>query len=69
MVLISITQFEAKLICPKCRSALNKNNDNYHCTNQNCEYSEKLKFPIVGQNPVLVDFEQSILNESDLLKT
>jgi SAM-dependent methyltransferase len=39
----------------------------YQCTNLDCVYSNSLAFPVVGNYPVLVDFEQSILSKEEIL--
>ena len=69
MGLIDINQFNSILVCPRCRSALIASKDCYHCTNSTCPYCKDLYFPVVGKHPVLVDFEQSILVESNLIST
>ena len=69
MGLIDIKEFTSILVCPRCRQSLVQTADRYRCTNPTCAYSNNLCFPIIGGQPVLVDFDQSILVESEVLAT
>jgi SAM-dependent methyltransferase len=53
------------LCCPRCRSPLLLNHG-YFCSNSSCSFS-KTPFPVVGDQPALIDFDQSILRTTDLI--
>jgi SAM-dependent methyltransferase len=54
----------AIIICPRCRSPLHAGVDLWVCTNPHCPYA-RLGFPVVINQPVLVDFEHSIFRRED----
>jgi SAM-dependent methyltransferase len=61
---------ESLLRCPRCGSALiwpaAEKSTAIACANRSCIYSEQ-QFPVVGGQPVLVDFERSIFSREDIL--
>jgi SAM-dependent methyltransferase len=69
MVLISIDEFCSNIVCPKCQSLIHRDICKYNCTNPGCIYSSELCFTIIEDQPILVDFEQSILDKDEVLKT
>jgi|Deesub1362A_J573_1020465.scaffolds.fasta_scaffold00432_16 SAM-dependent methyltransferase len=56
-------------VCPRCRSTLVYNKSHYICSNSACVYSKTLNFPVVGTHPVFVDFEHSILERNEIIRT
>jgi SAM-dependent methyltransferase len=67
---IPLSEIQSILVCPRCRARLATNGgDAYHCTDPSCAYNDRLRFPIVGGWPVLVDFEHSILTEDHVVRT
>lgn len=69
MSLLPIDSFSSLIICPRCQTYLKKSNNRYYCQNRSCIYSGELDFTVIDDCPVLVDFEQSILNRDEVLKT
>ncbi|MEQ8541435.1 MAG: class I SAM-dependent methyltransferase [Coleofasciculus sp. D1-CHI-01] len=67
MGLLSIEELNSILACPKCQQRLNRTDDSYYCTNENCNYYQTNNFTIVDNYPVIVDFEQSILNKKEII--
>lgn len=54
------------LCCPRCLSPLEIGGDTCICTDVNCLYgSSGNSFPMVGAQPVLIDFEASIFDRSE----
>jgi SAM-dependent methyltransferase len=49
-------------VCPKCRCAIDQSS--LACTNPSCRYSSE-RFPSVGGQPVLIDFESSIFGREN----
>lgn len=62
MPLLPLTELAPHLVCPRCRSALTADGDGYGCTGAECGR----QFPILGGQPILVDFDQSILAEEEV---
>ena len=55
------------LACPRCRASLRSVDDAMlRCTRTACPYAER-GFPVLDGQPVLVDFERSILDADDVL--
>ena len=69
MPLVDIREIHSVLVCPRCRSALVQGEDCYLCTDTACAYSNDLYFPIIGNHPILVDFDQSILTKNGVIGT
>ncbi len=63
MPLLALEQIEPMFICPRCRAPLEPAGERLACTNAGCTHAAPLGFRRVGQWPVLVDFEHSILSE------
>lgn len=61
MGLISLTRIESLLVCPRCRAGLVASEDGFRCSGPACALNRTMPFPSVGRRPILVDFEQSIL--------
>ncbi|MDQ2732341.1 MAG: class I SAM-dependent methyltransferase [Armatimonadota bacterium] len=66
MGLIEACQLAPLLSCPRCRSRLVAGVGHYACSDQQCAFARPYGFPAVGDHPVLVDFDQSVLVEEDL---
>jgi SAM-dependent methyltransferase len=62
MGLIALREIVGSLVCPRCRTALAAAGDGYRCTNEACGLAGR-PFPTRGGQPVLVDFERSVLSE------
>ena len=67
MALLSLARVEPLLACPRCRSRLVVDPLGVRCSATDCSLSEIGSFPRVGQVPVLVDFESSVLRREDLV--
>lgn len=52
----------ADLVCPRCGERLTSAPDSYRCTDAQCGRS----YPVIGGQPILVDFEHSILVEDEV---
>ena len=53
------------VVCPCCKSKLHAGSRSYRCVNLDCGR----RFPVISGQPALVDFSESILNESDFLES
>lgn len=62
MPLLPIAELASDLVCPRCRSAVRADGDGYGCMGSGCGR----RFPVLGGQPVLVDFDQSILAEEEV---
>lgn len=69
MGLMQLNEFQSILVCPRCKHSLVQADGHYNCTNTGCAYANDLCFPVIAGQPVLVDFEHSILVENDLIGT
>lgn len=69
MGLLEINELTSILACPRCKESLAQAKDCFRCTNPACAYSSDLYFSVVAGQPVLVDFEKSILVESEVIST
>lgn len=61
--LASLEEIAPLLGCPRCSAELVRTKNGYSCTNVDCVYSQDKHFGLAGPHPVLVDFDQSILEE------
>lgn len=68
-MLLPLEKFCHLLICPRCRSALITHAKRLTCSNDACSYGNEVGFPYVRDQPVLVDFMDSILNRDEVLAT
>lgn len=68
MGLIHREQLESLLACPRCRSPIRPASDGYACSSADCALSRESSFPLAGEQPVLVDFEDSILSRDEVLE-
>lgn len=66
MNLANLRDVEALLACPRCGAALAAGGLGYSCSATSCALSTPASFPLVAGQPVLVDFDQSILRSEDL---
>lgn len=57
------------LRCPRCKSRaiLTEDGSAYRCADTDCTLSRSASFPIVGGQPVFVDFENSVVHREWLL--
>jgi SAM-dependent methyltransferase len=55
------------LSCPACRSAVEAQDSLLRCSNAQCRFGGDGAFPMASGQPVLVDFDRSILSEEDVL--
>ena len=67
MPLLTAAALESLLACPVCRGQLLSRDGRYFCSRRDCRHS-KSPFVQVGDVPVLVDFERSILQEVDVVR-
>lgn len=68
-MLLPLEEFRHLLICPHCQSALITYTEYLTCSNRDCCYGNEEGFPYVREQPVLVDFTDSILNRDDVFTT
>lgn len=64
--LAQLSDIEALLVCPRCGSPLAADEQGYCCSTTSCPLSARGSFQLVAGQPVLVDFELSILQTDDL---
>ncbi len=62
MPLISLEQLLPDLVCPRCRHILNRDVDGFHCSAGDCPFVTPGSFATVDGRPVLIDFQESILD-------
>ena len=62
MSLVRLEDLLADLACPRCRSALAAGPDEFRCTRPECGQ----RYPVIGGQPILVDFDLSILVEQEV---
>lgn len=62
MTRVMLDDLAAVLVCPRCRSPLTAGTDSYRCTNSECGRL----YPVIGGQPALVDFDESIIVEEEL---
>lgn len=68
MPLIALEQLAPLLACPRCRSPIRRTSGGYTCSSPDCELSRDSSFPRAGEQPVLVDFADSILSRDEVLQ-
>ena len=64
MPLVALEEISPSLRCPRCRSPLAVAEGQYRCTNVECALPRP--FPNSRGRPAIVDFDRSVLQESDL---
>ncbi len=64
MVLVDLESVASLLTCPRCGFKLLKPNGGFRCSSTSCALRSTGAFRVVGRWPVLVDFEQSILESA-----
>jgi ubiquinone/menaquinone biosynthesis C-methylase UbiE len=64
--LVDLSNVESLLICPRCRSRIVIDGDAYVCSSTSCVFSPPNRFPSAAGQPVFVDFDDSVLQRSDL---
>jgi SAM-dependent methyltransferase len=69
MTLVDLSSIASLLVCPRCRSRLVDSRGSFHCSSTSCVFHARDSFPVVGSWPVLVDFEHSILDRSELISS
>ncbi|MEV0219651.1 class I SAM-dependent methyltransferase [Streptomyces sp. NPDC050704] len=57
------------LVCPRCRSGLTDTTGGLNCTVSTCAYRSPGAFPMAGRWPVLVDFERSVVDCGEAVRT
>lgn len=62
MTLIALDSFADALACPRCKSELARKDEGYTCAGEQCGQH----FDVVDGQPVLVDFDDSILARDDI---
>ena len=68
MRLLEIGELPPLLACPRCHFPLAQSEGLFSCTNPSCPLSKR-PFRSIDNRPVLVDFENSILDENRFLST
>jgi SAM-dependent methyltransferase len=73
--MMTASELRSILRCPRCRSRVvtgkqinleESQKQKLYCTSFGCVYASR-GFPIVGEQPILIDFEASIIDEAKLL--
>jgi SAM-dependent methyltransferase len=54
-----------RLRCPRCGVQLERDGERLRCLGA-CDHGEPRRFPMIGPQPALVDFERSVLNPDEL---
>ncbi|AZP21712.1 SAM-dependent methyltransferase [Streptomyces aquilus] len=67
MALATLDRISPFLRCPRCRSALANEAGTLRCTSPTCPHHSRDAFPVVGNWPLLVDFECSVLRRDELV--
>jgi SAM-dependent methyltransferase len=65
MGLADLGTLTSLLICPRCGCELVESERGFRCSSPPCIYCAPGAFPLVGRWPVLVDFEQSIVQRPE----
>jgi ubiquinone/menaquinone biosynthesis C-methylase UbiE len=65
MGLADMKSIASLLVCPRCRSPLERTNSRFKCPSAVCDLSSE-QFPQLGEWPLLVDFERSIIDAAAL---
>ncbi len=68
MATIPLDDFRDLLACPCCRSPLGTKGTSLRCLNSSCKFSGH-GFPVVSGQPILVDFDGSVLDEAATLRS
>jgi SAM-dependent methyltransferase len=66
MTLVELSTVSSSLICPRCGSALIGHRGGFRCSSPPCTNGSGEEFPRIERWPVLVDFDSSILDYSQL---
>lgn len=66
-MLATLNGLNATLCCPRCRSTLSWTEASARCENLDCGLSGENAFPLIDGQPVLVDFDESILDRQAVL--
>lgn len=69
MPLLSQDDVLSYLACPACRSRVERGRQRYACSSSDCRFAAPEGFPFAGQQPVLVDFDSSILSEEEVVSS
>jgi SAM-dependent methyltransferase len=62
-----MNEFKNNYVCPRCKSNLTIDGTNFKCSDNTCIYSTE-KFLTIDHKPVLVDFNNSVLNQDVFIK-
>jgi SAM-dependent methyltransferase len=65
-MLVQLSEIRDILACPRCRGPLRNGAAGLQCAQPSCGLAEQA-FPMVGAQPALIDFEDSILDRDELL--
>jgi SAM-dependent methyltransferase len=66
MSLLPAAELPALLVCPRCRSKVRDDEDEFRCGSAACELSAPGSFPVVDGWPALIDFERSVVQRAEL---
>jgi SAM-dependent methyltransferase len=66
MGVVDLASITSLLICPRCGCGLVESERGFCCSSPSCFYCAPRGFPVAGRWPVLVDFEESIVERPDL---
>jgi SAM-dependent methyltransferase len=66
MPLVALEALEPLLVCPRCGARLLREPDGFHCEDASCVYGSPGAFRLVGDKPVIIDFDRSILRKAEV---
>jgi len=66
VAIVNLAEIVTLLCCPRCQHAIARTGDGYSCENAACLYHVR-PFKTAGSWPVFVDYDKSILVESEVL--
>lgn len=65
-MLVQLSEIRDILACPRCRGPLRDGAAGLQCAQPSCGLAHQT-FPVVAEQPALIDFDQSILDRAELL--
>jgi SAM-dependent methyltransferase len=66
MALAQPDDVKVLLVCPRCRSGLDEGRGSFRCRSVSCDLSASGAFSVIDRQPVLIDFDRSIVRADDL---
>jgi ubiquinone/menaquinone biosynthesis C-methylase UbiE len=69
MGLVELAEIAPSFVCPRCRCPLAEGRGGFRCSSDSCALSAPGSFPRANGWPILVDFEDSILERAELAES